>query len=138
MSDVVRSISTVNVTVSSLAAVPIIESIFRPHGEMLLVNRGAFIDAPESPAIIMHPVDAATFQVATETGLAMSEPSVAIEGLRRYLTHRIDREARAACRRLDRMVDGMHARAEREAARERAGYPCGTGCPCGFDSEDCR
>lgn len=96
----------------ALAGVPIIESMHSPRGRVLQVKAGAFIDAPSTPALIMHPIDVRVLEVALERHVGITDIGVMSEGFRRYLADRIEALASQAGRRIDRMVDGF---AERDA-----------------------
>lgn len=101
----------------TLAGVPIIELIRSPRDKVLQVKEGAFIDAPSTPALIMHPIDVRVLEVALERHVGMTDIGAMSEGFRRYLADRLEALARSAVRRIDRMADGF---AERDARRTDA------------------
>lgn len=86
-----------------LASIPLIESPFCPRMSILHVKRGAFIDGPTVPALVMHPIDYQSLQVSAETGRPMRDIDVQFEGVRRYIAARIEARAARAIRRIDRM-----------------------------------
>lgn len=83
-----------------LASIPLVESYAAPRMSILHVARGAFMDASSVPALVMHPIDYQSLQVAVETGRPWDAVDVQFEGLRRYLNAQIEKRAAWAVRRL--------------------------------------
>lgn len=86
------------------AGVQIIESTVAPRGRVLCVDRGAFLNAPSTPAMVAHPLEAHALRIAIATGRPMTDLAVRTEALHAYIAACAEKRARVAMRRIDRLV----------------------------------
>lgn len=89
---------------SILASIPLIESHYVPRMQILHVARNAFMDAPTVPALVMHPIDYRSLQVAVERDQRWHDIDTQFEGVRRYIEERIEKRAARALRKIDRLA----------------------------------